>query len=737
MPMPSHHHAHPYDTLANDTTSDFGMAGLGVGVHLDEQTSDSPETNPYRSPPAERGDAAEQDLEKSRAMAAAGFDQASNFSSLPRGFAPGSVYDTVDRTQTSSAAGNKGFPALNTIGGWASAMNTGTPDRERPAFTSAFGSSLFSPVTDLQSPGFGEVPRGFAQASMSGARPAASMRSTSKLGPLFPPAMQAQMQQNQDQEGLADSMPDLRQSNPLGAIGRASARPQAPDIAARGIFDDTLADTSRTVAAMFTTTAEQAPGLASASTVSLQQFDSLQHQSRNETPPNQERTMVMPDRMRWVYLDPQSEIQGPFTGLEMNDWYKANFFTPDLRVKRVEDPEFEPLGQLIRRIGNSREPFLVPQMGIPHGPPSLTGTFTHGDRGAVIPPLVGAFPSFGRTLTAEEQNNLERRKQEEQFMMAQQREMLVAAARSHHSFRGVSMASGSAPNALHHHSSAHSLQSQPSFGSMTSPLGTGQPPIGAMGATQPFFDQQSTAPPQSAQTSAMPSSEFLRDDPSLRDRRVLAGMQASGAVGGGFLPSQASMSTAAGAGESSFRTNLVSADQLQSDPLGFSDRLKEFKELRAQREAKRLLLGLAWGLSPSSHWSRWACLARLPRPRLPRSSMRLPVRCGMRSIGPLPLLKLPTAFPSPSRSRRPRQLRGLATNLAWTFRCPSRHHNSSQRRRFMPQLLSGRVLHSPSNTPTAAPSQRRLRAWRLARLRSRRRLRHGPASPARATGAQV
>ena len=78
--------------------------------------------------------------------------------------------------------------------------------------------------------------------------------------------------------------------------------------------------------------------------------------------------MVMPDRMRWVYLDPQAQVQGPFTGLEMNDWYKAQFFTPDLRVKKVEDHDFEPLGQLIRRIGNSREPFLVPQVGIAHGP---------------------------------------------------------------------------------------------------------------------------------------------------------------------------------------------------------------------------------------------------------------------------------------------------------------------------------------------------------------------------------
>jgi hypothetical protein len=86
------------------------------------------------------------------------------------------------------------------------------------------------------------------------------------------------------------------------------------------------------------------------------------------TPLGQYRILVTPDRTRWVYLDPQGMQQGSFTGLEMHDWYKAGFFAPNLRVKRVEDSEFEPLGQFICRIRNSREPFLVPMLGISHGP---------------------------------------------------------------------------------------------------------------------------------------------------------------------------------------------------------------------------------------------------------------------------------------------------------------------------------------------------------------------------------
>ncbi|KAG7115796.1 hypothetical protein HYQ44_007538 [Verticillium longisporum] len=64
-------------------------------------------------------------------------------------------------------------------------------------------------------------------------------------------------------------------------------------------------------------------------------------------------------------------------------------------------------------------------IGVPHGPPSANGPFSPATPGGVVPPLSGLFPSFGRTLTAEEQNNLERRKQEEQFAMAQQREVMM------------------------------------------------------------------------------------------------------------------------------------------------------------------------------------------------------------------------------------------------------------------------------------------------------------------------
>lgn len=208
-------------------------------------------------------------------------------------------------------------------------------------------------------------------------------------------------------------------------------------------------------------------------------------------PPAQQRTMVMPDRMRWIYRDPQGNIQGPWTGLEMHDWFKAGFFSPDLQIKKLEEPDFEPLAQLVRRIGNSREPFLVPQIGIPHGPDPTSAAWTGSSSGTAQPPFPGSFPSFGTTLTAEQQNALERRKQEEQYLMARQKEHLAhqQALMKQMQLQGLPHAM-QAPQ-LQHHSSAHSLHSQPSFGSITSPVGYQPSPIQApiqQPQSVPFLD---------------------------------------------------------------------------------------------------------------------------------------------------------------------------------------------------------------------------------------------------------
>lgn len=578
-PPPQHQGASIFDTPVKGNTGDFGMSGLNIGGHADAGGAASPsETNPYRSPPAERGDS---EHDGTGQHLGHGSELPSAFGSVSRAFGA-ATFEGSDRSQTSSV-GAKGYPALSNLSGWPAGPSSGTPDRERQAFTSAFGNSIFSP--DLQSPGLGGLGGMFPGPAASNVGATGSLRG-SKLGSLFPPSMQAQMQ-SPEHDPLSGSTPDLRQSNPLGAIGRGpggvpTRDTESPLRSGRGVFEDLFpsADPSRLA---FTTGEQGMPGLTATSQGPSFTPGSIAPPfstgQSSEPPTAQARTMVMPDRMRWVYLDPQGQTQGPFSGLEMNDWYKAQFFTPDLRVKKVEDPDFEPLGQLIRRIGNSREPFLVPQIGIPHGPPSQTGPFTPGDSRGVIPPLMGAFPSFGRTLTAEEQNNLERRKQEEQILMARQREFLA----HQQAFTKIQMQPG-APGALHHHSSAHSLQSQPSFGSVTSPLGmASQAPVGAMGPSAGFFEPTGNALQPTPPSGLGLGSDILQQDLTPQERQTLASLQASGHF--------STQPIGAPPAESGLRSQLPGLDQLQHDSQGFSARLKEFQEIRAQRDAETMSKG--------------------------------------------------------------------------------------------------------------------------------------------------
>ncbi|KAF7531678.1 hypothetical protein G7Z17_g13711 [Cylindrodendrum hubeiense] len=552
------------------------MSGLSLG---DDGPVSPSETNPYRSPPAERHEHDDNDGEKPHGVNP--HDQPSNFGSISRGFG-GVPFDGSDRSQTSSV-GAKGYPSLSTIGGWPApaGQSIGTPDRERPNLGNAFGSSLFSPMGELQSPGLSNLNNVFGPGGPGGIG-TGSIGRGSKLGSLFPAAMQAQMQSHGEHDNnLSDSMPDLRQSNPLGAIGRnnfgiPSRDTESPMRSNRGVFEELFPSSNPGQSHGVFSTAE--PGHPGATATAPQSFTPVGgglpfggNQGGAEPPSAQVRQMVMPDRMRWVYLDPQGQVQGPFTGLEMNDWYKANFFTPDLRVKKVEDPEFEPLGQLIRRIGNSREPFLVPQIGIPHGPPTQSGPFSPTSAAGVVPPLSGVFPSFGRTLTAEEQNNLERRKQEEQYLMVQQREFVMRQ-------QAMSKFQMQGGPSLQHHSSAHSLQSQPSFGSMTSPNPIGMPHQQPIGAIPPsgFFD--------ASQPGASGNGGPFRDDDlanfSAAERQVLATLQ--GAAGPG-----APQPIGAPALDANLRTGLPETEELQEDPEGFKDRLKEFEDLRAQHEAEQ------------------------------------------------------------------------------------------------------------------------------------------------------
>ena len=293
-------------------------------------------------------------------------------------------------------------------------------------------------------------------------------------------------------------------------------------------------------------TSLQAPFTSASGSQSFFNNAQEQDQSANQLPASQQRTMVMPDRMRWIYRDPQGNQQGPWSGLEMHDWYKAGFFSPELQVKKLEDTDYEPLAQLIRRIGNSREPFLVPQIGIAHGNPSAVPPNTQAPAqptgsGSAQPPFASSFPSFGTTLTAEQQNALERRKQEEQYLMARQKEHLAAMQPVLQRQMQQQMQGNLHGQQLHHHSSAHSLHSQPSYGSITSPVGyqpsPGTGPIQPPAAGPNYFDSMSR--------NAAPSNESLGP---MREEDLPGFMERMNLTRGGQMP---------------FGSNTQSQEQLQ------------------------------------------------------------------------------------------------------------------------------------------------------------------------------
>ncbi|KAF9409148.1 hypothetical protein BGZ94_002043 [Podila epigama] len=113
---------------------------------------------------------------------------------------------------------------------------------------------------------------------------------------------------------------------------------------------------------------------------------------------------------KWLYRDPSGSVQGPFSSEDMHEWYKGGFFSMDLLVKREQDPTFEPLGQLIRRIGSDDKPFLLagivrpeipaapivrPNMTLPQGGRQGLGHFNHSSWGGLSAPSTPGTPSFG------------------------------------------------------------------------------------------------------------------------------------------------------------------------------------------------------------------------------------------------------------------------------------------------------------------------------------------------------
>ncbi|KAF2861582.1 hypothetical protein K470DRAFT_256709 [Piedraia hortae CBS 480.64] len=487
-----------------------------------------------------------------------------------------------DSSQSSSVAGHRNYAPIGGLGHVGSGAFPWQPGafatQSRPAagvsrvFGGGMGGGLFaSSMAEMQSPALAGLGTPSPFSSQSAGGYGSRVTGAMSLSAMQEPARHDERDSAFSMHGVEEQLPTY------GANGSSDQGQQQSDPGASS--DDASG------------------GLPSASSAPQQQQQ-------------QQRVMVMPDRMRWIYRDPQGNKQGPWSGLEMHDWYKAGFFTRELLVKRLEDPDYEPLAQMIRRIGNSREPFLVPQIGIPHGPPSSNGAGPNAwagganggssGNGTAQPPFAGSFPSFGTTLTAEQQNALERRKQEEQYLIARQKEHL--ARMQHVGTAGLphpALVTPSLQGQLHHQGSVQSLHSQPSYGSITNPAY--QPsPIQAPtpGGLAAFYDAAYRAPMTAGGLGpvggGLDSLAHIREEalPGLGDGLTVANRAHFGAPGQPFTGSQPQQSYMGAPDAHTQRLALQDRVRLQQEqaehdarqtneePIGVNERMREFHQLQ-------------------------------------------------------------------------------------------------------------------------------------------------------------
>jgi PERQ amino acid-rich with GYF domain-containing protein len=180
---------------------------LPAHLHGLEPTSPT-NTNPYQSPRGEKADVDDidtdgSDVQRSQLPDLSGLREdstAAPFGSIRRG-GSGLDLSAGDRSQTSSTGPGRSFSSLGglgnvsglgTAGGWPTGA-IGTPTRERSAFP-GFGDPIFGSMAEMQSPSLSTLGGGGFFGSGLGT---GSIGRASKMGSLFPAAMQEQMQGEQ------------------------------------------------------------------------------------------------------------------------------------------------------------------------------------------------------------------------------------------------------------------------------------------------------------------------------------------------------------------------------------------------------------------------------------------------------------------------------------------------------------------------------------------------------------
>lgn len=81
--------------------------------------------------------------------------------------------------------------------------------------------------------------------------------------------------------------------------------------------------------------------------------------------------LLQPQQLKWYYLDPFGNQQGPFDGPLMHEWYTSGYLAADLNLRREEEFTYYPLQQFAISINNFVNPFLTPLPNLAPQPQSV------------------------------------------------------------------------------------------------------------------------------------------------------------------------------------------------------------------------------------------------------------------------------------------------------------------------------------------------------------------------------
>ncbi|WFC97976.1 hypothetical protein MYAM1_000696 [Malassezia yamatoensis] len=71
-----------------------------------------------------------------------------------------------------------------------------------------------------------------------------------------------------------------------------------------------------------------------------------------------------PEKQQWLYLDLNGNVQGPFSGIDMQAWYEQQYLYMELMVRRIEETSFRPLYTVVQEVGDSIAPFVIPPAAV-------------------------------------------------------------------------------------------------------------------------------------------------------------------------------------------------------------------------------------------------------------------------------------------------------------------------------------------------------------------------------------